>query len=170
MSRFAIREATRADTAGIARVSVASWQASYRGILPDEVLAKMDLGRRTQERERLMQAPSGLHLVAYDVSHGDIVGFCDAGPSRNEPNYPGEVYAIYFEHHAKRFGLGSEMFERVFHWLGTNQMRSMIVWVLANNPHARRFYEAQGGRVGHTKQSQVSGHTVTEQAYLWDRI
>jgi hypothetical protein len=46
----------------------------------------------------------------------------------------------------------------------------MIVWVLANNPHARRFYEAMGGAVGHTKQSMVGGYPVVEQAYLWARV
>lgn len=170
MSRFAIREARLDDARGIARVHTESWQISYRGILPDAVLDKIDVGQRLASRERILQARSGLHLVAYDVTHGDIVGFCDAGASRGEPRYDGEVYAIYFAHHAKRYGLGSEMFDQVRDWLPTCKMQSMIVWVLANNPHACRFYEAMGGRVGHTKQTQVGGFPVLEQAYLWDRL
>jgi len=46
----------------------------------------------------------------------------------------------------------------------------MIVWVLANNPHARRFYEVAGGRADRAKQTHVGGFPVTEQAYVWDRI
>ena len=57
-----------------------------------------------------------LTLVAYDVSHQDIVGLCDAGPSRRDPGM-GEVYRMYLEHHARRHGLGREMFEQVTAWL-----------------------------------------------------
>jgi len=168
--RFAVREATLEDARGIARVHTDSWQDSYRGILPDQVLGRVDVGQRLASRERILRARSGLHLVAYDVSRGDIVGFCDAGASRGTPQYAGEVYAIYFAYHAKRYGLGREMFERVREWMPSRGMHSMIVWVLANNPHARRFYEAMGGAVGPTKPSTVGGFAVVEQAYLWARV
>jgi GNAT superfamily N-acetyltransferase len=168
--RFAVREATLDDARGIARVHTDSWQESYRGILPTHVLDRIDVGQRLATRERILRARSGLHLVAYDVSRGDIVGFCDAGASRGTPGYDGEVYAIYFAYHAKRYGLGREMFEQVREWMPSRGMHSMIVWVLANNPHARRFYEAMGGSVGHTKHSTVGGYPVVEQAYLWARV
>jgi GNAT superfamily N-acetyltransferase len=170
MTRFAIREATLDDARAIARVHTESWQVSYRGILPASVLDRIDVGQRLATRERILRANSGLNLVAYDLTHGDIVGFCDAGASRGAPSYGGEVYAIYFAHHAKRYGLGTEMFERVREWLPSRGMHSMIVWVLANNPHARRFYEAMGGAVGPTKHTQVGGFPVVEQAYVWDRV
>ncbi|MFT3697097.1 MAG: GNAT family N-acetyltransferase [Kofleriaceae bacterium] len=167
--RFGIRAASVEDAPAIARVHTDSWQTSYRGILPDSVLDQIDVGQRRASRERILTTPGGLHLVAFDVSSGEIVGFCDAGPSRS-PGYDGEVYAIYFAHRAKRYGLGTEMFDQVRDWLPSRNMHSMIVWVLANNPHARRFYEAVGGRTGHTKQTRVDRFPVIEQAYLWDRI
>jgi hypothetical protein len=46
----------------------------------------------------------------------------------------------------------------------------MIVWVLENNHHARRFYEAMGGRAGSTLQSRVGGFPVVELSYVWDRL
>lgn len=169
MTRFAIRPAALDDAAAIARVHTESWRVSYRGILPDAVLDQIDVGQRRTSRERILTTPGALHLVAYEVSSGEIVGFCDAGASRS-PGYAGEVYAIYFAHRAKRYGLGTEMFDQVRDWLPSRGMHSMIVWVLANNPHARRFYEAVGGRIGHTKQTRVAGFPVIEQAYLWDRV
>lgn len=172
--RFAIREARLADAPGIARVHEESWQVSYRGILPASVLARIDVGQRLASRERILRARAGLNLVAYDCSHGEIVGFCDAGRARGEAQaeaqFDGEVYAIYFAHHAKRHGLGTEMFERTRDWMEAQGMRTMIVWVLANNPHARRFYEAAGGRIDRAKQSRVGGFPVSEQAYVWDRL
>jgi len=69
---------------------------------------------------------------------------CDAGPSRNDARYAGEIYRFYLEHHARRHGLGREMFEQVTDWLRERDRRSLIIWVLDTNQHARRFYEAIG--------------------------
>lgn len=170
MSRFAIREATVDDAAAIARAHTASWQSSYRGILPDTVLDRIDVGQRAETRRRILRDRSVFQLVAYDVSHDDVVGFCDAGASRRHAPFAGEVYAIYLVHHAKRHGLGQQMFERVQSWFVANGMRSMIVWVLDNNHHARRFYEAMGGRAATKLSSTVGGFPVVELSYVWDRL
>jgi GNAT superfamily N-acetyltransferase len=170
MSRFGIREATLGDAEGIARSHTLSWQASYRGILPDSVLDLIDVGQRASSRRQILRDDSIFKLVAYDVTHGDIVGFCDAGPSRRPGPWAGEIYAIYLEHHAKRHGLGLEMFERTCAWLRAKQMPSLVIWVLENNTHARRFYEAMGGRAAARVRSRVGGFPVVELSYVWDRI
>ncbi len=168
--RFAIREARSADAEGIALAHTASWRTSYRGLLPDAVLDLIDVDQRTTSWRRVLQDPAVLTLVAYDTTHHDIVGFCDAGRSRGDSAYAGEVYRIYLEHHAKRHGLGREMFDRVTHWLRTQQLASLIIWVLDGNHPARRFYEAMGGRTGSRMASMVSGFPVVELAYVWDRL
>ena len=170
MSRFGIREATPDDADGISRAHTESWRASYRGILPDTLLARIDVGQRVTTRRQILRAPSVYQLVAYDLTHGDIVGFCDAGPSRRHVPYDGELYAIYIVQHAKRYGLGMEMFERVTTCLTSRRMSSLIIWVLENNYHARRFYEHLGGRAGARIQSRVGGFPVIEQSYVWDRF
>jgi GNAT superfamily N-acetyltransferase len=170
MSRFAVREAVLGDAEAIARAHTASWQDSYRGILPDTVLDRIDVGQRVATRRKILGDRGVYQLVAYDVTHGDIVGFCDAGGSRRHVPYAGEVYAIYLVHHAKRHGLGLEMFDRVRKWLVANGMNSMIVWVLDNNPHARRFYEAMGGQPASRVQSTVGGFPVVELSYVWETL
>ena len=168
--RFAIRAAKLADAEGIARAHTASWQTSYRGILPDAVLDRIDVDQRAASWRRTLQDRAVLTLVAYDVTHHDIVGFCDAGRVRGNSPYAAEVYRIYVEHHAKRHGLGREMFDLVADWLRAQQLRSLVIWVLENNHHARRFYEAMGGRPGSRVASAVSGFAVVELAYVWDRL
>ena len=170
MTRFAVREAVIEDAEGIARVHTDSWQTSYRGILPDTVLDRIDVGQRAETRRKILRDRSVFQLVAYDVTHGDIVGFCDAGASRRHVPFAGEVYAIYLAHRAKRHGIGQEMFDRVQAWFTAQGMRSMIVWVLENNHHARRFYEAMGGRSASRLQTRVGGYPVTELSYVWDRF
>jgi GNAT superfamily N-acetyltransferase len=168
--RFAIRPGKLADAEGIARAHTASWQTSYRGILPDAVLDRIDVDQRAASWRRVLADPAILTLVAYDTTHHDIVGLCDAGRSRSDPSYAAEVYRFYIEHHAKRHGLGREMFEQVIGWLRSRDQRSLIIWVLDNNHHARRFYEAMGGRAGRRVASTVSGFPVVELAYVWDRL
>ena len=170
MTRFAVREAALDDAEGIARVHTDSWQTSYRGILPDTVLERIDVGQRAESRRKILRDRSVFQLVAYDLTHGDIVGFCDAGASRRHVPYAGEIYAIYLAHRAKRHGLGQQMIERVQAWLAAQDMRSMIIWVLENNHHARQFYEAMGGRASTRLQSRVGGYPVVELSYVWDRF
>jgi GNAT superfamily N-acetyltransferase len=169
-SRFALRAATVADAAASAAVELRSWRACYRGILPDRVLDGMDLAGRVAAHRRLTGERDGLHLVATDTTHGDVVGFCHAGPARRPGPWAWEVYTIYLEHHARWHGIGRDMFERVFLWTRAQRPPSLIVWVLEANHHARRFYEAMGGRAAHTTPSAVGGHAVIEQAYVWDRV
>jgi len=168
MTRFAVRDALLADAEGIARAHTESWQSSYRGILPDTVLDRIDVGQRVDSRKKILRDRGIFQLVAYDVTHGDIVGFCDAGPARRHVPQSGEIYALYMVHHAKRHGLGQTMFERTQSYFAAQGWRSMIIWVLENNHHARGFYEAMGGRRGPTFPSRVGGFAVVEQAYVWD--
>jgi GNAT superfamily N-acetyltransferase len=167
--RFAIREARLADADGIARAHTASWRTSYRGILPESVLAHIDVDQRAASWRRTLEDRSVLTLVAYDVTHHDIVGLCDAGPSRRNPGM-GEVYRMYLEHHARRHGLGREMFDRITEWLRTSGQRSLIIWVLDNNHHARRFYEAMGGRAARRVPSRIFGFPIVELSYVWDHL
>ena len=134
------------------------------------MLERLDLARWTESRKRIARDRSLFQLVAYDVTHGDIVGFCDAGPARRGAAMAGEIYALYLVQHAKRHGLGTEMFDHVASWLRAQGTPSMIIWVLETNHHARRFYEARGGRIGGTFQSQVYGHSVLERSYLWAHL
>nr|HEX4316086.1 GNAT family N-acetyltransferase [Kofleriaceae bacterium] len=168
--RFAIREARLADVDAICRAHAASWQDSYRGILPGDVIDRADVGHRAMSRRRLLADPELLTLVAYDTTHGDIVGLCDAGPARRPGRWAGEIYALYLVAHAKRYGLGSDLFDATCRWLRASNTRSLVIWVLDNNPHAHRFYEAMGGRVAARIQSAIAGFPIVERAYVWDAI
>lgn len=166
-ARFAVRPATLSDAEEIARVQTASWQSSYRGILPDSILDTMDPVRRIGSRREILADSGALNLVAYDTTHGDLVGFANAGPSRKQGQLIGELYEIYILDRAKRYGLGRELFETVTDWCRSRHMATMIVWVLENNQHARRFYEAMGGTINGRTHSTVRGFGVVELAYLY---
>lgn len=170
LARFAVRPARLDDAAAIARVHVASWNAAYRGILPDDILSRHDVGHRLDTRRRILRQTDGLHLVAHDTTFNDIVGFCDAGLARRPGPWHGELYAIYLLPQSRYLGIGRQLFDHTLSWMRARHWPSMIVWVLENNPHARRFYEALGGRLGPRVHSSIVGHATIEVGYVWDRL
>ena len=163
---FAVREATIDDAEATARVHTLSWQTSYRGLLPDSVLDALDVDVRAEKRRARMENATGVFLVGCDAE-GEIVGFCDAGPSREPGEIRGEVYAIYLLDSAKRHGLGRALFERAMTWLRDRSLVPVSVWVFEDNPGARRFYEAMGGQLEGRSDITIGGDMYMEVSYVW---
>src|SRR6267378_5485470 len=46
--RMSIRRALAADAEAVGRIHVESWNVTYRGIMPDDVIARTDVAYRTQ--------------------------------------------------------------------------------------------------------------------------
>ena len=65
---FRIRRAVAADAVAIARVHVESWRSTYAGIVPEEILASLNLDDRAEMWERMLAAEDGLIFVAEDES------------------------------------------------------------------------------------------------------
>ena len=77
-----------------------------------------------------------------------IIGFASGGPSRDEDAEaaPAEVYAIYVEPAAWGRGAGRRLLERLEAALLGSDFDAATLWVLEDNPRARRFYARQGWR------------------------
>lgn len=164
-SRFGVRDAQLADAAAIAHVQVASWRESYRGILPAALLSAMNPVLRVPARESALRDVHQHHFVAYDRTHGDIVGYASAGLARRERTGAGELFEIYLLDRAKCYGLGRELFERACEWTRSRGHHELVVWVLEGNRHARGFYAAMGGQLAGRVTSSVRGFPVVELAY-----
>ena len=105
-----IRAALPEDAVGIAEVHVGSWRTTYRGLLPDSVLAAQSVEQRAaiwrEAAEAVERGESrSFVLVAEDPVDG-IIGFASAGPEREQGvGFDGELYAIsLLEGHQGRGG------------------------------------------------------------------
>ena len=82
-----------------------------------------------------------------------MIGFISVGPSRDEHGV-GEVYAIYVDPDLWATGAGRALIER-----GERELRSTYLvatlWVLEDNPRARRFYERAGWAPDRVTKSDV---------------
>ena len=142
-----VRAARADDARAIAEVHVASWRWAYRRILTDAFLD----GLSVDDRERAWaawfagQEPRGCVFVAADPT-GAVVGFVNAGPSRDEGASPetGEVRAIYVLPEVQGTGVGRALMEAADAGLRAAGFRRATLWVLEANDLGRRFYEKAG--------------------------
>lgn len=167
-----IRQATAGDAHDIARVHVDSWRATYRGIIPDDVLANLSHERREQQwREAAARSREGGHSLFVAEDAGHIVGFASGGPERTgDALHKGELYAIYVLQASQGQGIGRLLVHRIAKALVSAEISTMLVWVLAANHGARRFYEVLGGRFVREQPVEMLGVILPEVAYGWDNV
>ncbi|MFL5929005.1 MAG: GNAT family N-acetyltransferase [Gaiellaceae bacterium] len=136
-----VRPATGEDADGIARVQERGWQRAYRHVFPVEDLDRGGFIQPARWRERLERPPTGWSTFVAERD-GRIVGFTSVGPSRDERGI-GELYAIYVEPDEWSTGTGRALIERAEEQL-RSEYAEVTLWVLEDNPRARRFYERAG--------------------------
>lgn len=173
-----IRLARVEDAAGIAAAHIASWRATYPGIISDKTLAALRVEERAALwRSRLIalsENPPPRQEACYVAvgGAGEVVGFARGGPARPLASgaapdpYDGELYAIYLAPGAERRGLGGRLTRAVARHLAADGLRSLLVWALAANPN-RGFYEALGGLQAFEQETEIFGQLLPEVGYGW---
>jgi GNAT superfamily N-acetyltransferase len=163
-----IRAACPNDAAAIVQVHVESWRTTYRGIMPHDLLAAHSYEQREHMwRGILSHPPRSTFVYVAEGPGGRIVGFASGGPTRDaDPDYTGELYAIYLLQDHQRHGLGRRLIATVGQQLIQAGMTSLLVWVLAENP-SRKFYETLDGEYVYDKQISIDNTQLVEVAYGW---
>lgn len=165
-SSIMIRVATPLDVEHIAKLHVRTWQAAYRGHMPDSYLDGLDSSNRAAMWSRVIVQTDTLVLVA---TTGDVlVGFCSLLPSRDPDGSAavGEIAAIYVEPSVWRSGIGSSLVEGIVESARERSFSEVTLWVLASNTVAHAFYEARGFLAdGNTKIEERSGFSIHEVRY-----
>ena len=140
-----IRPARVEDASQIARVHISSWQEAYAGIVPDDVLANLDVARRESEwHENLESGPRrGIHTWLAEADVGPV-GFASLGPSRDEDadSRVFEIYAIYLAPDAWGRGVARDLMRTML--AEPAAADPITLWVLADNDRARHFYRRHG--------------------------
>ncbi|MFD6751963.1 GNAT family N-acetyltransferase [Micromonospora gifhornensis] len=146
-----IRREQATDAEAIARVHISGWRAGYAGIMPDEVLARLNPVAWAQRRRDLGTAePEHPFTTLLAEIDGVLAGFTTFGPYRNnqdrgdlDPTY-GEVVAMYVAPEHWGDGTAKALFTAARASLRERGWTQYRVWVLADNHRARRFYERAG--------------------------
>jgi GNAT superfamily N-acetyltransferase len=157
-----VRLAEPGDCGEIAEVHVGTWRAAYRDVFPSEVLAELSVDERAAQWRTRIERDSAIVWVA--ETRGRVVGFASVGPSRTEEDV-GELYAIYVLPDAWGSGAARELMVSAKAWFASEGYATAMLWVLADNPRARRFYEREGWRAEGTRLEAVRGVEVQEALY-----
>lgn len=159
-----IRLAEVSDAAAIAQVHVQSWLETYEGIVPKEYLASLS------EKERV---PLWQDWLTRDISvfvaeiDGEVVGFAGGGAIREPLNtYDSELYPLYVLRDLQGRGLGKALLSVVVEALLQKGYKSMLVWVLEENP-AVHFYKKAGAEFLMSKMVKIGDAELPESALGW---
>lgn len=140
-----IRPATADDATTLATIHIDSWRSAYRGLVPDSRLDALDYDSRTKHfRQWLTDADSQLCVIE---DNGTVAGFCTFGTSRDldaDEEATGEIWGIYLAPNHWRKRLGTALCQHAEQTLRLQGCTAATLWVFADNPRARRFYEAMG--------------------------
>ncbi|HKZ05331.1 MAG TPA: GNAT family N-acetyltransferase [Methylomirabilota bacterium] len=139
-----LHRATPEDVRGIASVQVRAWRAAYAGIVPAAFLDALSVDEREARWRRNLAELEAETWVA--ASDGEVVGWATIGGCRDADATPalGELWAIYVSPDSWRGGVGRALWEHGRARLASTGCTEAVVWVLADNVPARRFYAALG--------------------------
>jgi ribosomal protein S18 acetylase RimI-like enzyme len=139
-----IRRAKKEDIDAITTIHVRTWQAAYKGQMPDELLANLSYEKRRRTWKKIIADPKS-NLLVTEVD-GQVRGFCGGGKSRDKDasKSVAEIYSIYLDHTFFGKGLGKALLKKMEKLLEEKGFDTATLWVLTTNEKARRFYEKQG--------------------------
>jgi len=139
-----VRPALSSDVPQIAAVHVRSWQAAYRGHMPDSLLDALDPIQRAAWWDKLVVDPNVTVVVALEGVA--LIGFSSLSACRDDDACPGtsEIATLYVDPASWRSGCGKSLLEAVVDVARQRGFRQLSLWVLATNLVARAFYESQG--------------------------
>ena len=161
-----VRPARPEDVDAIVDVHVGSWQAAYEPVFGAERLETIDREARRRLAERMI-ADSGCAVLVAEDEQGRLVGFASGGASR-DADAEAELYSIYVRPEAWGSGAGPALLHAAAEALRAGGHREAILWVLEDNPRARRFYEREGWRLDGAR--KVEAHLGVEVAEVRYRL
>lgn len=151
-----IRPSSAGDAAAIARVRRETWLAAYTGLIDRAVIERVTAA--PPGRPPIDPPPSPRTLVAVSGDDPAVIGFASFGPERTvdsavlPPAAPagasageaGDLYALYVIPGWWSAGVGRALMGSVLRALRGARYARAVLWVLAGNARARRFYERAG--------------------------
>jgi ribosomal protein S18 acetylase RimI-like enzyme len=161
-----IRGAQPEDAAAVAVVHVRSWQAAYRGLLPDHYLDHL----RPEERAARYTFGSddpALPRTLVATEDGVILGFATTGPAPDADSASrGQLFALYADPEAWNLGIGRSLVAAARAQMLAAGFTDAVLWVMAGNARAQRFYVIDGWTDDdHRRTERVWGIDVDELRY-----
>jgi ribosomal protein S18 acetylase RimI-like enzyme len=166
-----VRRAEVGDAEAIARLYIASWQATYANELPADFLAGQDLSaHKAAWQSKIRQ---GVDVLVVEQG-GALVGFVACGPPRQGQPAGAEstggdppagedreewwqIYSIHVNPARHREGIGRVLFDGALRLGQDRGAKDLMLWVVRTNTPARAFYERRGMYLDGVEQAHTVG-------------
>ncbi len=152
-----VRPARAADSADLARIQIASWQAGYVDLVPAPVLAELTSADaaarwRGQWEAAATNPPTSRHRVLVAVDSGEdrqraVVGFTSFGPAADPDLWPAtdaELYELHVHPEVTGRGHGSRLLNALADTVAEDGFHTLCAWALESNWCLRNFLESSG--------------------------
>lgn len=161
-----IRAADPEDALSVARVHVRAWQCAYRSLLPDAYLEALSVEERAARYTFGDPDPSRPKTILA-VDGGEIRGFATTAPAGDaDAAGMGELAALYVHPDHWGQGFGAALVVAARERLAAAGFRQALLWVLAGNTRAERFYQRDGWAPDGVRRSGIrAGIEVQEQRF-----
>lgn len=159
-----IRAAISTDSRSIAEIHVMSWQRTYVGQIPAEVLHNLSVSDREAGWSKTLATDHDNIVIAEEG--GETRGFVHFGTVRDAhtaSTQTGEVYSLYLHPESQGRGLGRDLWSHAINTLRARGYADVVVCVLETNQVARRFYERCGCVLNGAPQEVTMGGTALVQ-------
>ncbi|UUZ68945.1 GNAT family N-acetyltransferase [Polaromonas sp. P2-4] len=145
MSSYSVRPATARDAKAIAEIHVATWQAAYTELMPEDFLKSMTVEKRQAYWREAIEYSEPQLLVATEGEK--VVGFVGYDRSRDANSKPtvGEIWALYVAPAHWGNGAGLALWDGAREGLKEEGCTQVTMWVLLRNERALRFCEQAAG-------------------------
>lgn len=171
LSEPTIRPATPSDVRAIARIHVDGWKSTYQDILPAEVLDGLQHADRERTWMRLIAGgDSGPYVLVAEHPGDGVVGFIAAGPERSDnPDFAGEVYALYVHEAHQRNGIGQSLLQYVVQIMSENAQQGLLLWTFSGSP-TNDFFRRLGAQEISSRTRNFGDTPIEENAFGWPDI
>ncbi|MDE1183562.1 GNAT family N-acetyltransferase [Paraburkholderia sp.] len=164
---LSLRPATPDDASLIASIHATSWQAAYRGLLPDAFLDNDVTHERAAWWQARLVAPGAeRRVVQIAEQEREPIGFVCV---ERQPESPWGV--LLDNLHAlpgfQGIGVGKLLMRAAMQWTREQGEYQLYLYVLEGNDPAIRFYEHQGWRLDGKEPDSMGGIDVTALRYVY---
>lgn len=171
---LSVRPVRTGDAEALAEIHAAAWRAAYGGVVPAETLE-----RRYGRGQRLLlwrgllagegRAPWVEVAVEPDAAGTErLLGFVwTRMTGRADADFAAEIVALNVAPEQWRRGIGRRLMAAAAARLDEAGADGAYLWVLDDNPGARAFYDALGGRIVDRGSESLGELVVPTLAYAW---
>jgi GNAT superfamily N-acetyltransferase len=137
-----IRSAAERDLTAVGTLHHLSRASAYASFLPAAALEAVPVSSMVEYWVERWRYERDNHQLTVASAGGEVVGFTYLGPDE-EPD-TGILHAIHVAPDAQGRGVGAALMADALGKLAAGGWRRAVLWVLADNAHARGFYERGG--------------------------